>query len=432
MNLTNVVNIVRGILKLRGGSDNTIIGNTGDALKTIDARADSNNPGFDSYNRTRTSEPNFIYNYEFSKSKLDLLFTESITGTASSTFVPASAACRLSVGTVSGNGIIRQTKLYNPYEAGMSYFMTMSANIGAKKTNVRQRLGYYDNNDGIFFEQTGTTLGIVRRTSTSGAPVDTSTLQASWNLDKLDGTGTSGQTLDTSKHNTYVIDFIWQGAGKVRFGVVLNGVIVYCHQLTLGNSLTVPYLRTPSLPIRFEISNTGTSASTTTMNISSVCLAKENSGPLTPSLVFSASRLAVKITSNATLKPLISVRPKTTFNGITNRVVIKPFRYSVYANQQAIYYRIYLNPTLTGAAFTSAATSSAAEYDVTATAITGGTLIAEGYCPAANGVNLTEADFLFLGLDLAGTVQDTITIATVSIAGGNSDTYGIIGWREFQ
>ena len=59
---------------------------------------------------------------------------------------------------------------------------------------------------------------------------ETKVYQDSWNLDKLDGTGTSGQTLDMSEGNIFQVKFTWYGYGQILFGVVnrplvLTGII---------------------------------------------------------------------------------------------------------------------------------------------------------------------------------------------------------------
>ena len=96
-----------------------------------------------------------------------------------------------------------------------------------------------------------------RQTYTSGSAVDTTVLQSSWNTDKLDGTGTSGVTLDTTKTNIFWIDFEWLGVGTVRYGVVVNGAFICCHKTHHANLLTLVYMSTPNLPIRWEIRTTG-------------------------------------------------------------------------------------------------------------------------------------------------------------------------------
>jgi hypothetical protein len=65
--------------------------------------------------------------------------------------------------------------------------------LGGEKANVRQRVGYFDDNNGIFFQQTNGNKRWVIRSSVSGTPVDTEfASQTDWNIDKLNGEGPSG------------------------------------------------------------------------------------------------------------------------------------------------------------------------------------------------------------------------------------------------
>jgi hypothetical protein len=82
--------------------------------------------------------------------------------------------------------------------------------------------------------------------------------QNQWNIDKLDGTGASGYSLDISKMQMAYIDYTWYGAGHIRFGFRgVNGEIVYCHRMPNNNVNHSAYMRSGNLPARFEIENYG-------------------------------------------------------------------------------------------------------------------------------------------------------------------------------
>lgn len=393
-------------------------------------------PQIDSYGRLRSSSPISAFGLFMSNGIHPLYFNTATVGAGAVAFNANTSSARLSVSTGATDSIIVQTKRYLRYQPGYSYQLILAGVMGAAKTNVRQRLGYFDANDGIFFEQTSTGISIVTRTSTSGSPVDTAVTQANWNLDKLDGTGPSGITLDTSKYNAYLMDFVWQGAGRIRVGLMLNDKLVYCHQIFNSNVNTVPFMRSPSRPGRIELTNTGTPASGTNLDLTCVTALREANVDLTAPYGFSASNGVTNKTANSTtnLVPLISIRPKTTFNGITNRVPILADNFDVFAIQDSVYVRVLLNPTLTAASFNSAGTNSAVEFDVAATLATGGTTIYETYVPGGGkglGQFIDLADFAVLGLDIAGSVQDTLTIAVLKL-NANADSYAALRWLEFQ
>ncbi len=395
-------------------------------------------PQADAFGRLRVSDSDLIESIHFAQSGHTPLIGTSLTGSGTAALNTSNSAMRLTCTTSSSDSVVMQTRRYFRYNPGRSYIITISGDIGAKKANVRQRWGHFDASNGLFFQQTSTDLSVVIRTSASGSPVDTVVNQSAWNLDKLDGTGTSGITLDTSKHNLYLIDFLWHGAGRVRFGILYNGRIIYCHEYNGANSLTTPYIRTPVLPIRTELTNTGTAASPTTMDV--VCLAyqKEASDTLSAPYQFTASRTNVSKSVGNTILPLLSIRPKATFNSLTNRVPIVPNNMQIAADQNLIYVVVYLNATLTGASFASVDTNSAVEFDTAATVVTGGTLVKELYVPAnstllaaVSSAVSAAMDLITLGLDVAGSVQDTLTIAARS-TGGGTNTWAQIDWQEYQ
>jgi hypothetical protein len=100
--------------------------------------------------------------------------------------------------------------------------------------------------------------------------------QSQWNIDRCDGTGPSGYTLDLSKMQMFYIDFTWYGAGFIRYGVRgPNGDVIYVHKIANNNLNSEAYMRSGNLPARYESATipplTTTTAtvgtSDTTMNV---------------------------------------------------------------------------------------------------------------------------------------------------------------------
>tara|TARA_B100001063_G_scaffold235817_1_gene254855 strand:- start:6296 stop:11923 length:5628 start_codon:yes stop_codon:yes gene_type:complete len=86
--------------------------------------------------------------------------------------------------------------------------------------------------------------------------VNTRVGQNNWNIDKADGDGPSGYTLDISKIQMCYMDYSWYGAGKIRFGFKdQNGHVKYVHEFKHNNRLTESYFRSGNLPARYEIEN---------------------------------------------------------------------------------------------------------------------------------------------------------------------------------
>ena len=83
--------------------------------------------------------------------------------------------------------------------------------------------------------------------------IDTKIPQSQWNLDKLDGTGPSGYTIDLTKMQMFYIDFSWYGAGFVRWGFrTTDGNVTYVHKLQNNNVNAEAYMRSGNLPGRYE------------------------------------------------------------------------------------------------------------------------------------------------------------------------------------
>ena len=83
--------------------------------------------------------------------------------------------------------------------------------------------------------------------------VDLRVPQSLWNLDKLDGTGPSGYTLDITRMQMWFIDYSWYGAGVIRWGVrASGGQIIYCHQQVNNNRAFEAYMRSGNLPSHYE------------------------------------------------------------------------------------------------------------------------------------------------------------------------------------
>ena len=402
-------------------------------MKTQDSNA------LDAFGRFRVSNPFNVFDMQFNYDLQPLFFEESATGGGDVTHGSTSSAARLTTGgTTDTHGAIFQTKEYFRYQPGKSQFVVWTCILGAKISNVRKRIGYFDAENGFFFEQDGSNLKIVRRTKTSGSIVDNIVNQSSWNLDVLDGSGTSGKTLDETKDNIYVIDFQWLGAGRIRFGFDFGGQITYCHEIVFANTSTVPFSVTGDLPFRAEIFNTATAAGTTTFDLTCVAIASEGGfNPL--GIPGSVSNGITERTVSTTPLPLLSIKMADSFNGITNRSLVEPLSYEIYSLDENIFYQIVLNGSLTGASFNAVdATNSAIEFDIAATAISGGLVIDNGFLTGARDKKEAGIDRrgllakLFMSQNIAGDSGDILSIVCTRMAAADASCSAAFTWEEFR
>lgn len=397
------------------------MGMSGQLEKNINVTLDDGNQ-LSAFGGLRVANPYSIFDHTFRYNIESTLFDTSTATSGTVTHLPNSSSVRLTAITTSGSSAIIQTRSYMPYQPGKGFVFSLSANIGTAKTNVRKRLGYFDANDGLFLEQTGSGLSLVLRTSTSGAPVDTAVAQSSWNIDKLDGTGISGITLNPATYQLFFCDFQWQGTGRIRFGFNLGGQIVYVHQILNANSGTLPYMKTATLPFRFEITNTGTAASNTTMDIT--CMTAFSEGGYNPNgiLRYASNGTTTKtVPGTATLVPVLSIRKASS----AANAVIKLAELQVFSTTaDDLEWVLLYNTTLTGASWV--ALTGIAEKDVTATAVSGGVELTGGYLRAsAGGASVVVSEAVLeafnsvIGNSISGT-SDIFTIAVRNISSASS------------
>ena len=332
---------------------------------------DSSN--LDAFSRLRISQDVGLFESKPIYGK-NLNYLESLNGVgASSTYNVNQSSITLAVGTASGEYTIRQSRRYFPYTPGKSQIFVGTGILGSGLANNVKRIGLFDDKNGLFFELNGTTLNVVRRTYTSGSAVDNSISQTNWNIDKLDGTGTSGITLDLTKTQIFIIDFQWLGVGRIRFGFGINGEIIYCHEINNANTLDLVYMSTPTLPIRYEIRNTGiTSGSSQLIKICS-SVATEG-GFFSSGLVFNATNGATTRSVSGTSIPVFAIRLKTAFGTINNRINLKLLKLRYFTGTENTIFRLYRYldvSSVTGTWSDVNTTYSGTEYSLDISAISG-------------------------------------------------------------
>ena len=126
--------------------------------------------------------------------------------------------------------------------------------------------------DGIISDTQMVIFPDYRGPSSNNVPVtktvETEWNQADWNIDRCDGSGKSGYTLDPTKMQMFYMDYSWYGAGFIRWGFrALDGNVIYAHKIPNNNQNTEAYMRSGNLPARYEV-NTLPPATVTTKTFS--------------------------------------------------------------------------------------------------------------------------------------------------------------------
>jgi len=183
--------------------------------------------------------------------------------------MPGSGGVRMRVGTSLGDVTIRQSRPYHRYQPGKTMFMATGLNFGTALPGNVQRVGFFDDANGVFFEQgpayTGNPQGmyVVVRSDVNGNVQETRVGLDQWNGDQY-----NIQQLNFANIQMFWIEYGWYGAGATRFGFWIDGEPIIAHQIGWGNynntvtgtgGQQTPWARTGNLPVRYEQRNlTGT------------------------------------------------------------------------------------------------------------------------------------------------------------------------------
>ena len=180
----------------------------------------------DAFGRLRISEPVTLFEHKNTHVSNAVCFDQNIIGTANAVRNSNDSTVVLST-LANGDSVTRQSRRYITYQPGKSLLVMMTgvlnARSGGNQSGTVAEIGYFDDSNGVFFRYSDSTLEIIKRSSVTGSVVDTNVDQVDWNLDKLDGTGNSGVTLQADKAQIFVFDFEWLGVGRVRVGIAIGG-----------------------------------------------------------------------------------------------------------------------------------------------------------------------------------------------------------------
>jgi hypothetical protein len=397
----------------------------------------------DAFGRLRISSPLTLFDSSH-RYQDNGLWATSNTVTANATFTANQSTIAMNVDSTNGAEVIRETKRVFVYQPGKSLLILNTFVMQTPTANVRQRVGYFNSQNGIYLENDGTTNYLVLRTFTSSAVAETRVAQSDWNIDKFDGTGYSAQGtqpehsngLDVSKSNIFWIDVEWLGVGDVRAGFVIDGKFCTAHIFHNDNRNTVPYMTTATLPLRYEIKNTGVVSGSSTLK--QICSTVISEGGY--QLFGKQHAVGTPITSAkdlptaGTTYPVVSIRLKSTrLDAVAIVTALSILGKST--NPTTIRWSVHTDTTLTNANWSPLSDDSSVEYDLSATAMSGGRQVATGYLSVTNQAStsidiLKEALFRFQ-LERNGlTATPTIFTLAATPASNGDDVLGSIDWEE--
>jgi hypothetical protein len=395
----------------------------------------ANSTATDAFGRLRVSAPLTLFDSSHRYKDNGLWTTSSGTG-ATTSFDANAGLVTLNTTTTSGSEIVRETTKCFSYQPGKSLLVMSTFVMNAAKTNLRQRVGYYGANNGMFLEQDGTTISFVERSSVTGSVVETKVAKASWNIDPMDGSGPSGYTLDLTKAQILWMDIEWLGLGTVRVGFIVNGEFVHCHSFHHANLITSTYITTASLPLRYEITNTGTTASSSTMKQICSTVLSEGGYELRglQQAIGTTITAPYSLTTAGTFYPVVSIRLKTT---ALDAIIILTAISLLGVSSANYIWRVVASATTTGGTWTSAGSNSSVEYNLTGTATTGGRILAQGYFSSTNqstaGADILKDALFKFQLERDGLTSSPYELSLImSASGGASTVHASMDWEEIS
>jgi hypothetical protein len=386
----------------------------------------------DMFGRIKVSEPYTLFDsthrYERSGD-----YSEELTGGGTVTYLANESSLSLNVGTASGDKVTLESYKVFPYQPGKSLQVLQTFVFAPAKANLRQRVGYFSRQNGFYLEQDGSAVYLVKRSYISGSVVETRIPQSEWNIDQLNGDGPSDIVLDLSKAQILFSEYEWLGVGSVRMGFAIDGYFIPVHIFNHANHISSVYITTASLPVRYEIENTG--ATTSTSSFKQICTSIVSNGGYShdESEIFAAVR-ETEVSVGTTRYPLVAIRM---ISGRTDSVVMPTSVDIASGTAGSGIWEIVKNPTtLNGGTWSTTGSSKNIEYSIDMTTISGGTVVRRRLFSTSNqsSAESSSEDLATWDLQLGRTNSNTpvsdIYVLTFRTFKSTMNMQGMLGWHD--
>jgi len=395
-------------------------------------------PASDAFGRARVSGPLTLFDSSHRYSDNGLWATA--TGVSSdATFDADAGLVNLNVPTTSGGYVKRETKKVFSYQPGKSLLVISTFDMSPAKTNLRQRVGYFNNDNGIYLQLEDSTLSFVERSLVTGSVTETVANQDDWNVDKLDGKGPSGITLDITKAQILWMDIEWLGLGTVRLGFVIDGLFIHCHSFHHANRIASTYITTASLPLRYEIENLDETASVSTLKQVCSTVISEGGYELRGRQGAIGTPISTPrdLTATGVAYPVVSLRLKSSPDRLDAIVIPTAASILGVGNNSFFAWTLQSNATTSGGTWTSAGTDSSVEYNLSGVSSSGGRTLAKGYISSTtqstNAIDILKAALFQFQLQRNGftnTPEEFSLLVETKVAG--DDVYASVDWEEIS
>lgn len=347
-------------------------------------------------------------------------------GSGAITFVSGSEF-KLATGGDASSRALMETRRRGRYIAAFEYEMNTALRIPTAPSGTQYaQWGYFDANNGFGYgEDINGKYVFVRKEA-----VDEKIYQTKWNIDKLDGSGVSGITIDYSQGIVYEANFLWFGYGTIEFNFFALDTNDKKNKLFTGHR----YTQTGSVsffvsdqPISVETNN---GADGGNFKIFLTCRELATIGGELSNFREPVADITGSSVDTSGFIPLISVRKKNKINGLDNTTLVRPSEIEILSNK-SLHYQVIYSGTLTNDSFVKPPNwgdgESLAQIDTSATALSGGIKIASGFIAGDNSTKTSIAESTALQTVLDGNIPITLTAKSLS---GVADVQAAIKWIE--
>ncbi len=380
--------------------------------------------------RTAELHSQFQGSFEYTVDNTDLNTNIVLNG---GTMTQASGMGVATTSTTTLSSALLESKQHARYKSGLGGLSRFTALFTSPVTATEQYIGLGDEtgssaafNNGYMVGYDGTTFGFHRFQNDTKITV----AQASWD-DPMDGTGSSGMTLDQTKLNVFAIQYQYLGAGAIRLFIESDttGEFILVHTIDYANNNIEPSTHNPNFHHIMWVDNKST---TSNLILKSSSYAYFVEGK-TQFIELHQPEFATGIQEKTTVTSevaILTIRNKTSYVSKTNfiDIHIQGIASSIEASSanNLANIRVIKNTTLGGTpSYSDINTSnSVVEIDTSGTTITGGQELISVPLAGKNDKEIRD----IVNLRLLLNPGETITIAGSSL---NSATIraGIL-WRE--
>lgn len=392
---------------------------------------------FDAFQRFRVSELTTLMDLKQIQGEQVLFIDEELNGTATSTYSAAGSMTTLAT-VNAGDWIVHQTKQRFNYQSGKSHLVFMTLDNFESVAGVHKEIGYLNSDatspyntgkDGIAFCTDGTDYML--RIYKSGTIRESLSRSGGDWLDKLDGTGPSGLTVDFTKSNIIAVDFQWLGVGRVRVAMDIDGILVPFAVINNANKKDGVYMTSPNHSLRWELRQTGA----TPASFDYICGSVNTEGAInTLGKVLSEDNGTTNISVSNTGRKYVMFSGRLKQTNLDAIIDILDVSFLSISNDNLLY-NVYINPTGMVGTLTHTdvvnssiqiAKGDSSQYFVGEP--TTYTKIDSGYIKSNQTFDSTVENALRIGAKIDGTADEIVV--TVQPLTTNANVLPTIKWRE--